>query len=75
MEVAHQVCILYAVVNGYLAGISVERIGEFERRLQELMDAQYDSVLTAIRTTGKLDSESENRLQEAIGRLVAEMGG
>ena len=75
VEVAHQVCILYAVVNGYLAGIPVENIGEFEHRLQELMDTQYDSVLTAIRTTGKLDAESENRLKEAIDRLLTEMGG
>ena len=75
VEVAHQVCILYAVVNGYLANIAVEQIGEFERRLQELMDTQYDSVLTTIRTTGKLDAEAEAGLKEAISRLLTEMGG
>ncbi len=75
VEVAHQVCILYAVVNGYLGGISVEQVGEFERRLQELMEKGYGDVLTAIRTTGKLDADSEEKLKEAIGRLLTEMGG
>ena len=75
VEVAHQVCILYAVVNGHLAGIAVEQIPEFERRLQELMETGYGDTLMAIRTTGKLDTASEGKLKEAIGRLTAEMGG
>ena len=75
VEVAHQVCILYAVVNGYLAGISVDRVPEFERRLQELMDTRYEDALVAIRTTGKLEADTEERLKEAIGVLLTEMGG
>jgi len=75
VEVAHQVCILYAVVNGHLAGIGVEQIPEFERRLQELMETGYGDTLAVIRTTGKLDADSEEKLKEAIGRLTAEMGG
>ena len=75
VEVAHQVCILYAVVNGHLAGISVAQIPEFERRLQELMETGYGDTLTAIRTTGKLDADSEEKLKEAIARLLTEMGG
>ncbi|MBR2937750.1 MAG: F0F1 ATP synthase subunit alpha [Oscillospiraceae bacterium] len=75
VEVAHQVCILYAVVNGYLAGISVTQVPEFERRLQELMDTRYESALTAIRATGKLDAETESQLKEAIAALLTEMGG
>ena len=75
VEVAHQVCILYAVVNGYLAGISVSQVPEFERRLRELMDTRYESALTAIRTTGKLDAETEAQLKDAIAALLTEMGG
>ncbi len=75
VEVAHQVCILYAVVNGYLGSIPVENIGEFERRLQEFMDTRYEDVLTAIRTTGKLEKATEERLKEAITGLLTEMGG
>ena len=74
VEVAHQICILYAVVNGYLANVPVDAIGEFERRLQEFMDTRYEDVLTAIRTTGKLEQATEERLKEAITRLLEETG-
>ena len=75
IEVAHQVCILYAVVNGYLRNIPVEKADEFERRLQELLDTRYDGVLTAIRTTGKLEKATEEALKEALQVLLTEMGG
>ena len=71
-EVAHQVCILYAVVNGYLKDITVEQIPEFELRLREFMDNRYMDVLEAIRTTGKLEQETEDRLKEAISTLLKE---
>ena len=75
VEVAHQVCILYAVVKGYLENIEVSRIPEFERRLQEFMDTRYEDVLASIRTTGKLEAAAEEKLKAAITELLAEMGG
>ena len=73
VEVAHQVCILYAVVNGYLKDIAVEDIPEFERRLFEFMDnSQYHSVLIAIRATGKLEKDTEDTLKAALNELLAE---
>jgi F-type H+-transporting ATPase subunit alpha len=75
VEVAHQVCILYAVVKGYLENIDVSKIPEFERRLQEFMETRYEDVLVAIRTTGKLETVTEDRLKEALTQLLAEMGG
>ena len=73
-EVAHQVCIIYAVVNGYLKDIDVKDIPEFEIRLREFMEARYEGVLTAIRTTGKLEQATEDTLKEAIGKLLQEFG-
>ena len=75
VEVAHQVCILYAVVNGYLGGIAVEKIPEFELRLREFLETRYEDVLTAIRTTGKLEKDTEDQLKEALNQLLAEVGG
>ena len=75
VEVAQQVCVLYAVVNGYLGNMEVTRISEFERRLQEFMDTRYEDVLAAIRTTGKLEPATEDRLKAALTELLAEMGG
>ena len=72
VEVAHQVCILYAVTNGYLNDIEVEQIKEFELRLREFMDNRYENVLTAIRTTGKLETETEEGLKAALQELLEE---
>ena len=72
MEVAHQVCAIYAVVNGYLKDIAVTDIPEFELRLREFMDTRYESVLTAIRTTGKLEQATEDTLTNALTELLAQ---
>ena len=71
-EVAHQVCIIYAVTNGYLNALAVEQVAEFEMRLREHMDARHYDVLEAIRTTGKLEKQTEEALKTAISELVSE---
>ena len=72
VEVAHQVCILYAVTNGYLKNVPIDQIGEFELRLREHMDTGYESVLEAIRTSGKLEHEAEEGLKQALCSLLVE---
>ncbi len=75
VEVAHQVCILYAVTNGYLKDVAQEKISEFELRLREFMDTRYENVLTAIRSTGKLEKDTEDALKAALSELLAEFNG
>ena len=72
VEVAHQVCILYAVVGGYLKDIPVEKIPQFEARLYEFMDNRHASVLEAIRESGKLEPDTEESLKQAITELLTE---
>ena len=72
VEVAHQICIIYAVTHNYLTNISVENIPEFEKRLQEHMDSRHADVLEAIRTEGKLEPQTEEALKSAISELVSE---
>ena len=72
VEAAHQVCILFAVTNGYLNKIDVEKIPEFEQRLYEFMDNRHSDVLTAIRTTGKLEKDTEEALRAALSELLVE---
>ena len=69
-EVAQQVCIIYAVTHGYLNSIAVEAIPEFEKRLEEHMDNHHRDVLEAIRTSGKLETETENALKAALDELL-----
>ncbi len=72
VEVAHQVCIIYAVTKGYLKDIPLDKIPEFELRLREHMDLRYEDVLTRIRTTGKLEQTAEETLKTAITELLAQ---
>ena len=71
-EVAHQVCIIYAVTKGYLNNLALEQVPEFELRLREHMDSRHYDVLEAIRTTGKLEPQTEEALKTAISELVSE---
>ena len=72
-EVAHQVCILYAVTNDYLKNVSVDKIPAFEDRLFDFMEnSHYQSALTAIRTTGKLEKDTEEAIKAAILELLPE---
>ena len=71
-EVAQQVCIIYAVTHGYLADIPVEQVAEFEKRLEEHMDNYHPDVLEAIRTSGKLETDTETALKAALDELVAQ---
>ena len=69
-EVAQQVCIIYAVTKGFLNDIPVDQIPEFEKQLEECMDNQYPQVLSAIRSTGKLEPETEEILKSALEELT-----
>ena len=50
----------------------MDRIPEFEKRLYEFMDNRYSAVLEAIRTTGKLESDTEETLKTALSELLTE---
>ena len=72
VEVAHQVCILYAVTGGYLNELSVAQIPEFEKALYSFMEEKHFDVLSAIRESGKLEPETEQKLKDAISALLKE---
>ncbi len=72
VEVAHQVCIIYAVTKGYLKDISLDKIPEFELRLREFMDNRHADVLDAIRVSGKLEPDIEENLKNALSELLVE---
>ncbi len=71
VDVAHQVCIIYAVVNGHLNNIDPEAVDAFEQQLYRYMDDHYGEVLASIRTTGVLDQTAEAAIQAALTALTA----
>ncbi|MCD7847676.1 MAG: F0F1 ATP synthase subunit alpha [Oscillospiraceae bacterium] len=70
IDVAQQVCIFYATTNGYLKNIPVEKIPDYEADLQEHMLNHHNGVLEAIRSTGKLEPETETELKTALEELA-----
>ncbi len=67
-----QVCIIYAVVNGYLKDIEVAQVHEFEQGLFHYLDTHAHKLLRAIVETKVLSEESENELKEALTAYIAE---
>ena len=66
VDVAHQVCIFYAVINGYLKDVAVEQIPEYEQDLYAYVNDHCYGVLENIRTTGLLSKEDEAALKQAL---------
>ncbi len=72
VEVAHQVCILYAVIGGFLNELTVQQVPEYEIALYSFMEQKHFDVLSAIRDTGKLEPETEEKLKSALIELRKE---
>ena len=72
VPVEKQVAILYAVVHGELKDIAVEQVGAFEQALYSWLDAHAPQYLEAVRTTGKLEGETEEVLKAAIADCRAD---
>ncbi|MCX7912416.1 MAG: F0F1 ATP synthase subunit alpha, partial [Dehalococcoidales bacterium] len=64
-----QVMILYAVINGYLDDIPVERIPAFETEFYRFMEARYPGVGREIAASRDLTGETEEALKKAIAEF------
>ena len=70
VKMEDQVCILYAVVNGYLKDVALKDVPEFELQLRSFMDSRYPQTMDAIRNTGKLEAETEEALKAGITEFL-----
>jgi F-type H+-transporting ATPase subunit alpha len=66
MPFEQQVMILYAVTNGYLDDLPVERVRNFEVGFHEYMAASHPEVGEAMRASKDLGKETEQQLVAAI---------
>ena len=66
VPVEKQVCIIYAVTHDYLKEVAVPGVKEYERGLYSYLDAQGLAVLEVIRTTGKLEADTEKELNAVL---------
>jgi len=59
IPVEKQVCILYALVNGFLDDVEVNDIGAFEWDFYEFLDSHHPEILTHINETSDLPDTDE----------------
>ena len=66
-----QVCVFYAVLNGYFEKIAVPDIKKTENSLLEYLEKFHkEDVLKPIRENGQFDEAVEGKLKEAITRFL-----
>jgi len=72
LAVEKQVAILYAVVNDILAVIDADQVQDYERGLYPFLDSDVEAiaVMSAIRTTGNLDKNTEEKLKQVLLRYT-----
>ena len=66
IPVEEQVAILWAMQNGYLDAVPVDRVKEFQKKLQDYLQTRKESLLTTIRTKKALDKDLEADLATAL---------
>lgn len=66
MTTEKQVMILYAVINGYVDDVPIEKIAEFETSYLKIMETMHPEIGKKIAETKELNDETEEKLKAAI---------
>ena len=66
MSVSNQIAIIYAGINGFLDNVGIENISKYEKELVEYLEANNQSTLDKIASSGKLDESNEQELKSAL---------
>lgn len=69
MSVARMAVSLYAVQEGFLEGLPVEKILSFEQELLSFLENQNPEILRDIDEKKELSKETEEKLKSAIGKF------
>ncbi|MCQ2520464.1 MAG: F0F1 ATP synthase subunit alpha [Lachnospiraceae bacterium] len=74
VDVEKQIAIIYAVTKNLLTGVAVEDVKEYEAGLYDFLETNVDGAkaMDAIRSTGKLEADTEESLKKALEAYTAE---
>ncbi len=70
MPMEEQVVVLFAGTQGYTDEILVDQVARFGQELVAHMRVSHPGILNAIRSTGRLDDDTERALREAVQDFV-----
>ena len=68
--VEKQVILIYAGTKGYLDDMEKSRLGEFEEKLYDYLDASCSDLLESIRNSGELDEDTENSIKSNLNDFI-----
>jgi len=66
MPAEEQVCLIYAVTNGFLDDIEADNVTDWEGQFREHLKNSHEDLLNNIRETEEFSDEDEETLKEAI---------
>jgi F-type H+-transporting ATPase subunit alpha len=71
IPVEEQVAVMWAMQNGYIDPIPVERVKEFQVKLQDWLSTRKEVLLTSIRDKKALDEDLEKELRGALDEFTS----
>jgi F-type H+-transporting ATPase subunit alpha len=69
LPLENEVMILYAVTNGYLDEIPIEKVSAFEQAFYRFMETNHPEVGKSIKTENVITAEAEPNLKKAIAEF------
>jgi F-type H+-transporting ATPase subunit alpha len=69
ISVENQVAVLYALTNGFIDEVPVEKVTEWEAEFSKFMNASHRDVLDEIKEAGAISEELEEKLKKAISEF------
>jgi F-type H+/Na+-transporting ATPase subunit alpha len=71
LPVELQVAVMWAMQNGFLDSVPVDRVKEFQTKLQDYLETRKGTLLATIRDKKELDADLEANLKSALEEFVA----
>jgi len=72
MSVVEQVSVIFAVTNGYLDEVPVDRIGEWEEKFLAELHSLHEAIVEEVSNTGKFEDEIRDQLIKVIEDFTKE---
>ena len=66
MPFEEQTVSIFAGTNGYLDDVAVNRVTDYEEQMLSYMRSEHAGVLETIRTTGKFEDDTKNKVVDAL---------
>src|SRR5467141_3047452 len=71
IPVEEQVAVMWAMQNGYVDPVPVERVKEYQTKLQDYLQTRKESLLASIRDKKELDEDLESQLKATLEEFKA----